>query len=106
MQLIYYGDVRNGSGEHWEQAKISLSTAEPHTGGEPPRMSTLHVDFGYSYAPQKQNRRSRKSKQSNPLYSAAPQQQQMFVQTNMLMLDNSDDDAASLSEEDYVTTFT
>jgi hypothetical protein len=67
-QLIYYGDVLNNSNEHWQSAKISLSTgnvamiiivvvvcfysksvwfsiAEPQEGGEPPKMSTLTVRF-------------------------------------------------------------
>jgi uncharacterized protein (TIGR02231 family) len=74
MQLIYYGEVMNGTGEHWTDALISLSTAAPEAG-QPPKLQTLHVvlhDAGYrNYAPQRQAL-------ANPLWEPQQQQQQMF----------------------------
>lgn len=73
MQLIYYGEVMNGTGEHWTDALISLSTAAPEAG-QPPKLQTLHVTLhepGYrNYAQQHRG--------ANPLWEPQQQQQQMF----------------------------
>jgi uncharacterized protein (TIGR02231 family) len=44
MQLIYYGEVKNDTQEHWTDATFSLSTASPEAG-QPPKMATLHVEM-------------------------------------------------------------
>jgi uncharacterized protein (TIGR02231 family) len=44
MQLIYYGEVKNDTEEHWTDATFSLSTASPEAG-QPPKMATLHVEM-------------------------------------------------------------
>lgn len=91
MQLIYYGEVMNGTGEHWTDALISLSTAAPEAG-QPPKLQTLHVvlhDAGYRAYAQRSNA-------ANPLYEQQqqrasnaffPQQQaqQMFSITSNAM---------------------
>jgi hypothetical protein len=84
MQLIYYGQVLNGTGEHWTDAAISLSTAAPEAG-QPPKLQTLHVvlrDIGYrSYHPYQQ------ASNANPLYEQQqmmPQQQQFSIASNAM----------------------
>jgi len=43
--LVYQGIIRNATGENWENVNVTLSTAEPSKGGEPPRIPTLVVQL-------------------------------------------------------------
>ncbi|GMR49046.1 hypothetical protein PMAYCL1PPCAC_19241, partial [Pristionchus mayeri] len=45
MQLSYYGNVNQSSGEDWEGAQLTLSTARPCLGGNIPDLGTLDVSF-------------------------------------------------------------
>lgn len=44
-QLLYYGSVRNSTGEDWKDVKLFLSTASPSTRAAPPPLRTLRVRF-------------------------------------------------------------
>eukprot|EP01112_Ceratiomyxa_fruticulosa_P015454 TRINITY_DN4543_c0_g1_i1.p1 TRINITY_DN4543_c0_g1~~TRINITY_DN4543_c0_g1_i1.p1 ORF type:complete len:532 (+),score=129.91 TRINITY_DN4543_c0_g1_i1:291-1886(+) len=44
-QVLYYGVIKNFSGENWRDAFFSLSTASPLLGGSPPSLTTCHVSF-------------------------------------------------------------
>jgi len=41
--LVYQGVIRNTTGENWDNVLVTLSTAEPSKGGEPPRVPSLVV---------------------------------------------------------------
>jgi len=38
VQILYFGMIRQNTGEDWEDAKLSLSTALPSVGGSPPSL--------------------------------------------------------------------
>jgi len=41
----YYGLIKQATGEDWENAKISLSTAQPSIGGSAPTLPTRIIRF-------------------------------------------------------------
>eukprot|EP00112_Aurelia_sp_Birch-Aquarium-sp1_P008378 Seg1920.2 transcript_id=Seg1920.2/GoldUCD/mRNA.D3Y31 product="Protein F37C4.5" protein_id=Seg1920.2/GoldUCD/D3Y31 len=41
--LLYFGTIKQQTGEDWNDAKLSLSTAMPSVGGSPPDLETLHI---------------------------------------------------------------
>jgi len=45
VQLTYYGSVLNSTGETWKNTLLTLSTAEPAVGGEPPELRTAKVSL-------------------------------------------------------------
>eukprot|EP00307_Rebecca_sp_RCC1486_P011935 CAMPEP_0119414678 /NCGR_PEP_ID=MMETSP1335-20130426/7115_1 /TAXON_ID=259385 /ORGANISM="Chrysoculter rhomboideus, Strain RCC1486" /LENGTH=642 /DNA_ID=CAMNT_0007439565 /DNA_START=123 /DNA_END=2051 /DNA_ORIENTATION=+ len=45
LQLSYYGMVTNCTGEDWTATRLSLSTAQPATGGQPPTLPTVIVGW-------------------------------------------------------------
>lgn len=45
LQVQYYGLIKQQTGEDWENAKISLSTAQPSIGGSAPSLPTRIVRF-------------------------------------------------------------
>ncbi|GMS87374.1 hypothetical protein PENTCL1PPCAC_9549, partial [Pristionchus entomophagus] len=45
MQLSYYGNVSQSTGEDWEGAHLTLSTARPSLDGTIPDLGTLDVSF-------------------------------------------------------------
>ncbi|KAF8383672.1 hypothetical protein PRIPAC_72814 [Pristionchus pacificus] len=49
MQLSYYANVQQSTGEEWEGAQLTLSTARPCIGGSLPELKTLDVSI---YRPQ------------------------------------------------------
>ena len=44
-QLQYYGLIKQWTGEDWENASISLSTAQPSIGGSAPDLPTRIIRF-------------------------------------------------------------
>ena len=44
-QVQYYGLIKQSTGEDWEDAKISLSTAQPAIGGGAPNLPTKIIRF-------------------------------------------------------------
>ena len=44
-QVQYYGLIKQSTGEDWEDAKISLSTAQPAIGGGAPNLPTKVIRF-------------------------------------------------------------
>lgn len=45
VQVQYYGLIKQSTGEDWEDAKISLSTAQPAIGGGAPSLPTKIIRF-------------------------------------------------------------
>ncbi len=45
IQVQYYGLIKQSTGEDWEDANISLSTAQPAIGGGAPHLPTKIVRF-------------------------------------------------------------
>ena len=45
VQVQYYGLIKQSTGEDWENAKISLSTAQPAIGGGAPTLPTKIIRF-------------------------------------------------------------
>ena len=45
VQLTFYATVTNGTGETWDAARLTLSTAEPAAGGAPPVLRPALVSF-------------------------------------------------------------
>ena len=45
VQVQYYGLIKQSTGEDWEDAKISLSTAQPAIGGGAPALPTKIIRF-------------------------------------------------------------
>ena len=43
--MQYYGLIKQATGEDWENAKISLSTAQPSIGGSAPALPTRIIRF-------------------------------------------------------------
>ena len=44
-QTHYYGLIKQSTGEDWDNATISLSTAQPDIGGSPPSLTVHHIGF-------------------------------------------------------------
>jgi len=45
VEVTYFGAVVNSTGETWDNTRLTLSTAEPAAGGEPPELETAKVSF-------------------------------------------------------------
>ena len=55
VDLQYYGEVWQRTGEDWPEAKISLSTARPSIGGRTPELTPWYLNF-YLYQESKDER--------------------------------------------------
>ena len=64
LQVQYYGLIKQVTGEDWEDAKISLSTAQPSVGGSAPPLPTKIIRF--------KRPRPRPVPSFNAAYSKAP----------------------------------
>jgi uncharacterized protein (TIGR02231 family) len=56
MTVGYFGMIKQNTGEDWSNTKVSLSTATPSIGGNPPKLSTLVINL----IQMEQNKRSSK----------------------------------------------
>uniref|UniRef100_A0A1X7VAE9 DUF4139 domain-containing protein n=1 Tax=Amphimedon queenslandica TaxID=400682 RepID=A0A1X7VAE9_AMPQE len=45
LKTHYYGLIKQSTGEDWDNASISLSTAQPDVGGSPPSLGVHHIGF-------------------------------------------------------------
>ena len=45
VELTYHGVITNSTGENWKDVELSLSTAQPQIGGNPPALATLTAHF-------------------------------------------------------------
>ncbi len=45
LKLVQLGEVRQGTGEDWRDVQLSLSTARPSQGAQPPVIDSWFVDF-------------------------------------------------------------
>ena len=45
FQIMYYGMIQQATGEDWNDAKLSLSTAMPSVGGTVPDLGTQRLNF-------------------------------------------------------------
>ena len=50
LQLQYYGNIVNSTGEDWKNVQLQLSTAQPSAGGSPPKLPGTVVQY-YSPPP-------------------------------------------------------
>jgi len=67
VQILYFGMIRQNTGEDWEDAKLSLSTALPSVGGSPPSLKPQLLKVATVLTA-----RSAKSFRSKKFRSAAP----------------------------------
>jgi len=51
VQLGYFAQVRQSTGEDWENVALTLSTARPSLGGQAPELPTWHLDLRPEPAP-------------------------------------------------------
>ncbi|XP_064629548.1 protein F37C4.5-like isoform X12 [Lineus longissimus] len=51
MKIIYYGMIQQATGEDWDEAKLTLSTASPSVGGTVPDLGTQRLFFKPKYHP-------------------------------------------------------
>eukprot|EP00045_Choanoeca_perplexa_P006422 m.54570 g.54570 ORF g.54570 m.54570 type:complete len:610 (-) comp13633_c0_seq1:137-1966(-) len=59
MKLHYYGQIKQNTGEDWNDVALTLSTAQPSVGGRPPTMPSRIVHFPvhtYHGAPMKKRK--------------------------------------------------
>ncbi len=63
-QLVYYGIIVNNTGDDWKEVDISLSTAQPAVGGNPPELSTLKVRLNTVY---RESRKMSSGVHNNPM---------------------------------------
>ncbi|XP_064629545.1 uncharacterized protein LOC135488724 isoform X9 [Lineus longissimus] len=49
MKIIYYGMIQQATGEDWDEAKLTLSTASPSVGGTVPDLGTQRLFFKPKY---------------------------------------------------------
>jgi uncharacterized protein (TIGR02231 family) len=45
LQLSYLAKITQNTGEDWKDVSLTLSTAQPHLGSLPPKLSPLYVDI-------------------------------------------------------------
>ena len=45
LQVLYYGLIKQSTGEDWTNAKLSLSTANPSIGGSVPELGMQQLKF-------------------------------------------------------------
>ncbi len=70
VQVQYYGLIQQVTGEDWENANISLSTAQPSVGGSAPPLNTKIIRFKRPKPRYYETTtRSRMSKKSSTRYS-------------------------------------
>ena len=53
---MYYGLIKQSTGEDWTNAKLSLSTANPSIGGSVPELGVQLLKFKHVYIPRKSKR--------------------------------------------------
>jgi len=92
--LVYQGVIRNATGENWDNVNLTLSTAEPSKGGEPPKIPGLVVYY-QDYPPVVQN--------NNFFYMNAQNQKQNAKHLSYSDYESfSDEEELDLNmEEDY-----
>ena len=55
LQVLYYGLIKQLTGEDWTNAKLSLSTANPSIGGSVPELGMQLLKFKRVYVARKSN---------------------------------------------------
>ncbi|HEY0075459.1 MAG TPA: mucoidy inhibitor MuiA family protein, partial [Abditibacteriaceae bacterium] len=51
LQLSYLAKITQNTGEDWKDVTVTLSTAQPHLGSLPPKLSPLYVDIYRASSP-------------------------------------------------------
>lgn len=87
LSLIQYGDVKQRTGEDWDNVELTLSTAQPYRGTTLPKLSTQWLN---SYDPEAAQTRMMKSSRMGGV-AAAPQA--------MMAMDMAESDANYATEE-------
>ncbi|XP_041355012.1 protein F37C4.5-like isoform X4 [Gigantopelta aegis] len=76
MKIFYYGQIKQSTGEDWNDAKLFLSTATPSVGGVVPELSVQLLSVKYKYAsarPWKRSKATRSFSGFNPAYCSPPE---------------------------------
>jgi len=105
LELNYYGNIINSSGEDWNNVNLSLSTAQPSIAGKPPELTTKFVTIKQHVA-YKKNAYSYDS--INPTSNMAVQRS-VFKASNLREADDDFDDDAGMvgnKSSDTLTTTT
>jgi len=100
MQVTYFGEVKQTTGEDWNDVKVFLSTASPSTGGKPPTVSTQYVDFCSkrvynNYRSEKFSKRKKK-----PMQMMIQQQSNIAYQSNTIQSNAIQMPGSSLFEDE------
>ena len=53
VQVLYYGLIKQSTGEDWTNAKLLLSTANPSIGGSVPELGVKLLKFKWVYVAHK-----------------------------------------------------
>lgn len=71
LKLLYYGNIRQSTGEDWTDVNLILSTAQPRAGGQLPSIGTLQAQF---YKPVAQPMMMKRSMKASGIFGSAAQQ--------------------------------
>lgn len=88
MDLTYFAEVTQKSGEDWTECAVCLSTSNPAIGSSPPPLPTRTIDWSYNCSNADPLIRGRKFKTGNMAYTST------FRHSGS---DSSDDEIASVS---------
>ncbi|XP_041355009.1 protein F37C4.5-like isoform X1 [Gigantopelta aegis] len=67
MKIFYYGQIKQSTGEDWNDAKLFLSTATPSVGGVVPELSVQLLSVKYKYASARGKARGRSMRRGHTL---------------------------------------
>ncbi|XP_041355011.1 protein F37C4.5-like isoform X3 [Gigantopelta aegis] len=72
MKIFYYGQIKQSTGEDWNDAKLFLSTATPSVGGVVPELSVQLLSVKYKYASARHWKKGKATCSSNEFASSKP----------------------------------
>ena len=97
MDLTYFAEVTQKSGEDWMDCNVCLSTSNPAIGSSPPPLPTRTVDWSYNCSPVDQLIRGRGKKNKRSVGSNSVNRKSGSLQRNEYHSDSSDDEVASVA---------
>lgn len=92
MDLTYFAEVTQKSGEDWSECDVCLSTSNPAIGSSPPPLPTRTVDWSYNCSNTDPLIRGRKAKTGNSVNF-----KRNSLRSDHSGSDSSDDEIASVS---------
>ena len=100
MSLTYFGSIMNSTGEDWENAALSLSTAKPAQGGSPPLPPTKIVQWKASAVFQKKVRMRKMPMQLQQMQPQMQMQMQSQMPMQSMMPERRHSEQMDFSESD------